>query len=90
MPDTLATHIVCAFGAGFAACVVGSPVDVLKTCIMNNPDGGNPFRVIYNMMTKEGPLAFYKGFTANFMRIGSWNIVMFVALEQIKGLFPTE
>ena len=37
------------------------------------------------MVAKEGPLAFYKGFTANFMRLGSWNVVMFVALEQIKN-----
>ena len=34
-PNNLATHIVCAFGAGIAAVMVGSPVDVLKTRIMN-------------------------------------------------------
>lgn len=39
------------------------------------------------MVANEGPLAFYKGFTANFMRLGSWNVVMFVALEQIKNWF---
>ena len=34
-------------------------------------------------------MAFYNGFTANFMRIGTWNIVMFVTLEQIKkAIFP--
>ena len=35
MPDGLITHISCAFGAGFVAVCVGSPVDVLKTRIMN-------------------------------------------------------
>lgn len=41
------------------------------------------------MLKNEGPLAFYKGFTSNFMRIGSWNVIMFVTLEQIKASFPT-
>lgn len=39
MPDGLITHVFCAFGAGFTACVVGSPVDVLKTRIMNRVPG---------------------------------------------------
>jgi len=42
------------------------------------------------MIAKEGPVSFYKGFTANFMRLGSWNVVMFVSLEKIKGSFNTE
>jgi len=69
--------------AGFTACIVGSPVDVLKTRIMNrSPDqAGGIGSIVMNMMTKEGPLSFYKGFTANFLRLGSWNCVMFVTLE---------
>ncbi len=33
----------------------------------------------------DGPLAFYKGFLPNFARLGSWNIVMFLTLEQVRG-----
>jgi len=33
---------------------------------------------------KEGPLAFYKGFSSNANRIVSWNIVMFVSLGIIR------
>jgi len=39
------------------------------------------------MLSKEGPLAFYKGFQVNFLRIGSWNVAMFLILEQIKKQF---
>ena len=87
MPNNLATHIVCAFGAGIAAVLVGSPVDVLKTRIMNRPAGSTQgvLGLVGSMFAKEGPLAFYKGFTSNFMRIGSWNVIMFVSLEQIKA-----
>ena len=92
MKDGLPMHITCAFGAGGVALCVGSPVDVLKTRIMNRPAGSSQsvFGLVGSMIAKEGPLAFYKGFTANFMRLGSWNVVMFVSLEKIKGLFPGE
>lgn len=32
-------------------------------------------------------MAFYKGFWPNYIRIGSWNIAMFVVLEQIKKFY---
>lgn len=76
-------------GAGFVAVCFGSPVDVLKTRLMNATPGQptGVFTVIGNMLKNEGPLAFYKGFTVNFLRIGSWNVVMFLVLEQIKLQF---
>lgn len=33
----------------------------------------------------DGPLAFYNGFMPNFARLGSWNIAMFLMLEQVGG-----
>lgn len=39
MPNNIFTHIACAFGAGFAAVICGSPVDVLKTRVMNIQPG---------------------------------------------------
>lgn len=32
----------------------------------------------------QGLMAFYKGFLPNFARIGSWNVVMFLTLEQVS------
>ncbi|KAL6885533.1 hypothetical protein ACP4OV_010312 [Aristida adscensionis] len=29
--------------------------------------------------------AFYRGFIANFCRIGSWNVIMFLMLEQLEA-----
>ena len=39
MKDGIPCHLTCASMAGFTACVVGSPVDVLKTRIMNAAKG---------------------------------------------------
>ncbi|XP_040891891.1 mitochondrial brown fat uncoupling protein 1 isoform X1 [Toxotes jaculatrix] len=86
MSDNLPCHFVSAFGAGFVTTVIASPVDVVKTRYMNSPPGQykSAMNCAWTMLTKEGPTAFYKGFVPSFLRLGSWNIVMFVSFEQIK------
>uniref|UniRef100_P55916-3 Isoform 3 of Putative mitochondrial transporter UCP3 n=2 Tax=Homo sapiens TaxID=9606 RepID=P55916-3 len=84
--DNFPCHFVSAFGAGFCATVVASPVDVVKTRYMNSPPGQyfSPLDCMIKMVAQEGPTAFYKGFTPSFLRLGSWNVVMFVTYEQLK------
>uniref|UniRef100_A0A671LAB3 Dicarboxylate carrier UCP2 n=1 Tax=Sinocyclocheilus anshuiensis TaxID=1608454 RepID=A0A671LAB3_9TELE len=86
MSDNLPCHFVSAFGAGFITTVIASPVDVVKTRYMNSPPGQyrSSLNCAWTMMTKEGPTAFYKGFVPSFLRLGSWNVVMFVSFEQLK------
>ncbi|XP_025967241.2 dicarboxylate carrier SLC25A8-like isoform X2 [Dromaius novaehollandiae] len=84
--DNLPCHFVAAFGAGFCATLVASPVDVVKTRYMNSVPGqyGSAGCCALVMLRREGPAAFYKGFTPSFLRLGSWNVVMFVTYEQLK------
>lgn len=84
--DNLPCHFVSAFGAGLCTTVFASPVDVVKTRYMNAAIGqySSVLNCAATMMTKEGPLAFYKGFMPSFLRLGSWNVVMFVTYEQLK------
>lgn len=91
MKDTIYLHFVCAFLAGFSATCVGSPFDVVKTRMMNKAvHYTGVIDCVSKTMKQEGPLAFYNGFSANFMRIGTWNICMFITLEQVKKVFfPT-
>ncbi|XP_058926833.1 putative mitochondrial transporter UCP3 isoform X1 [Kogia breviceps] len=86
LTDNFPCHFISAFGAGFCATVVASPVDVVKTRYMNSPPGQyrSPFDCMLKMVTQEGPTAFYKGFTPSFLRLGAWNVVMFVTYEQLK------
>lgn len=88
MQDHLGTHFLSAFSAGFVATIVASPIDVIKTRIMNARAGTytgvlDCGRKLFN---ENGMAAFYKGFTPSFMRMGSWNVVMFVTYEQLKQL----
>uniref|UniRef100_A0A3P9LM56 Dicarboxylate carrier UCP2 n=1 Tax=Oryzias latipes TaxID=8090 RepID=A0A3P9LM56_ORYLA len=86
LTDNLPCHFVSAFGAGLCTTVIASPVDVVKTRYMNSAPGeyGSVLNCATVMMTKEGPFAFYKGFMPSFLRLGSWNVVMFVTYEQLK------
>ncbi|XP_075045611.1 mitochondrial brown fat uncoupling protein 1 isoform X1 [Mixophyes fleayi] len=86
LTDNLPCHFVSAFGAGFCTTVIASPVDVVKTRYMNSPPGQykSAINCAWTMLTKEGPTAFYKGFVPSFLRLGSWNVVMFVSYEQLK------
>lgn len=91
MADNFPLHFVSAFGAGFATTVVASPVDVVKTRYMNSPPNTykSAIHCAYMLLKHNGPLAYYKGFTPNFMRLGAWNIVMFMCFEQLKRLFSS-
>ncbi|XP_061595924.1 dicarboxylate carrier SLC25A8-like [Cololabis saira] len=86
MTDNLPCHFTAAFGAGFCTTIVASPVDVVKTRFMNSSAGrySSASNCALTMLRNEGPTAFYKGFMPSFLRLGSWNIVMFVSYEQIK------
>ncbi|XP_038611173.1 mitochondrial brown fat uncoupling protein 1 [Tachyglossus aculeatus] len=86
LTDNLPCHFLSAFGAGFCTTVVASPVDVVKTRYMNSPPGQylSALNCAWTMLTREGPTAFYKGCVPSFLRLGSWNIVMFVSYEQLK------
>lgn len=86
MTDDLPCHFTSAFGAGFCTTIIASPVDVVKTRYMNSAQGqySSALNCAVAMLTKEGPKAFYKGFMPSFLRLGSWNVVMFVTYEQLK------
>ncbi|KAM7412855.1 hypothetical protein PAMA_020306 [Pampus argenteus] len=86
MTDNMPCHFTAAFAAGFCTTIIASPVDVVKTRFMNSVPGQytGATNCALTMLVKEGPTAFYKGFVPSFLRLGSWNIVMFVSFEQIK------
>ncbi|CAN6692880.1 unnamed protein product [Malus baccata var. baccata] len=85
--DNILTHLLAGLGAGFFAVSIGSPVDVVKSRMMGDSTYKNTFDCFVKTLKYEGFLAFYKGFLPNFGRLGSWNVVMFLMLEQAKNVF---
>ena len=66
--------------AGFIAAAATSPVDVVKTRIMNEKEGKRVYKNTLDCMVKivqtEGVFGLYKGFFPNWMRIGPHTIVV--------------
>ncbi|XP_074290184.1 mitochondrial uncoupling protein 2-like [Silene latifolia] len=85
--DNALTHMLAGLGAGFFAVCIGSPVDVVKSRMMGDSTYRNTIDCFIKTLKNEGPLAFYKGFLPNFGRLGSWNVIMFLTLEQVKKIF---
>jgi solute carrier family 25 uncoupling protein 8/9 len=88
MTDNLICHFTSAFSAGFVATLVASPIDVVKTRIMNSSPGqyNGMIDCAGKVIQESGLKGFYKGFTPSFMRMGTWNVLMFVSYEQLKKL----
>lgn len=89
--EGLPLHFAAATAAGLAATLIGSPVDVVKTRVMaaRRADAGarvGAFACVANMVRDEGLGAFYKGVVPNFFRLTGWSIVMFMTLEQLRGI----
>ncbi|CAH1418617.1 unnamed protein product [Lactuca virosa] len=82
--DNVLTHLLSGLGAGFFAVCIGSPVDVVKSRMMGDPSYTSTIDCFVKTLKNDGPLAFYKGFIPNFGRLGSWNVIMFLTLEQAK------
>ncbi|XP_071428771.1 putative mitochondrial transporter UCP3 isoform X2 [Pithys albifrons albifrons] len=84
--DNVPCHFVAAFGAGFCATVVASPVDVVKTRYMNASPRQyrNALSCLLALLMQDGLVGLYKGFIPSFLRLGSWNVVMFVSYEQLQ------
>ncbi|KAG7201171.1 hypothetical protein KM043_003962 [Ampulex compressa] len=84
--DGIPCHLTAATAAGLCTTLVASPVDVVKTRYMNSAPGEykGALDCAIRMFAREGPSAFYKGFVPSFTRLVSWNIVLWITLEQIK------
>ncbi|KAL2336981.1 hypothetical protein Fmac_011427 [Flemingia macrophylla] len=82
--DNVVTHLLAGLGAGFFAVCVGSPVDVVKSRMMGDSSYKSTLDCFVKTLKNDGPFAFYKGFIPNFGRLGSWNVIMFLTLEQAK------
>ncbi|XP_060567101.1 kidney mitochondrial carrier protein 1-like isoform X1 [Ruditapes philippinarum] len=102
MGDTKSNHFTSSFIAGLAGAVASTPVDVIKTRLMNQRkfkanvvlEGGAAVPAIYTSslhcltqtVKTEGLTALYKGFIPNWLRLGPWNIIFFMTYEQLKKL----
>jgi len=96
--DSILSHVISGMTAGFVMATATSPIDVVKTRIMNQKlasqtgqtVGGHIYTgsldCFVRTMKAEGPLGFYKGFVPNFLRLGPHTLLSFVVYEQLRRM----
>ncbi|KAL4709914.1 hypothetical protein ACJJTC_003877 [Scirpophaga incertulas] len=91
MADNALLHAASAVSAGFMAAVLGTPADVMKTRLMNQPVGPDGRGTLYRGMIdclqqsikNEGAMALYKGFLPMWIRLGPWALINWMVFENV-------
>lgn len=79
------THFSASLLAGLVATTVCSPVDVVKTRIMNSAKKSRgTMAILADAVQKEGILFMFRGWVPSFVRLGPQTIITFLVLEQLK------
>ncbi|NXO63208.1 UCP4 protein, partial [Phainopepla nitens] len=92
--DNSVTHSVSSACSGLVAAVLGTPADVVKTRIMNQPRDKQGRGLLYKSsmdcliqtVQGEGFLSLYKGFIPTWMRMAPWSLVFWLTYEQIRRM----
>jgi len=87
LKDGPIVHFSSSLIAGLFATTVCSPLDVIKTRMMNSKQYRGTFDCFTSTLKQEGPMAFFKGWVASFARLGPQTIISFMFLEQLKALY---
>ncbi|XP_017111642.1 mitochondrial uncoupling protein 4 isoform X1 [Drosophila elegans] len=94
MPDCHTVHVLASVCAGFVAAIMGTPADVVKTRIMNQPTDEKGRGLLYRgsvdclrqTVAKEGFVALYKGFLPCWIRMAPWSLTFWLSFEQIRKM----
>jgi solute carrier family 25 protein 34/35 len=84
-------HVIASAVAAGAACVCMQPFDLIGARMMNQPVSAEGKKLLYKdpiecfskTLKSEGPLGFYKGVSANYLRMGPQYILTFVFFEKL-------
>ncbi|XP_067937004.1 mitochondrial substrate carrier family protein ucpB-like [Watersipora subatra] len=95
MQEGLPLHIISSTVAGFMNAAAASPIDIVKTRLMNQPEGkekryNSMIDAWYKTIKAEGVWSIYKGFIPCWLRIGPHTMVTFAVFEQLRVLAGIE
>uniref|UniRef100_A0A6B2ED74 Putative mitochondrial oxoglutarate/malate carrier n=1 Tax=Phlebotomus kandelakii TaxID=1109342 RepID=A0A6B2ED74_9DIPT len=94
LPDCHVVHVASSVCAGLVAATMGTPADVVKTRIMNQPVDATGKGLLYQgsvdclvkTVSKEGFFALYKGFLPVWIRMAPWSLTFWLSFEQIRSM----
>ncbi|KAF9908186.1 Mitochondrial oxaloacetate carrier protein [Lobosporangium transversale] len=85
--DGVILDMMSSLASAFVSVVVMNPMDVVRIRLYNRSSQSTSQSTLQScrhILTTEGPLAFYKGFSTHFMRIGPHFTLTFVFLGMLK------
>ncbi|KAI8609070.1 hypothetical protein BC830DRAFT_1071315 [Chytriomyces sp. MP71] len=87
--DNLTTHFLASVAGAFAATTLCAPIDVIKSRIMaqKGVEYAGTWDCAKQIARKEGFLAFFRGWTPAFARLGPHTILTFMIMEQVKKAY---
>jgi len=85
-------HAMASAGAGLVAATLGTPADVIKTRVMNQPLDAHgkgtlhssTFDCLKKTIAQDGVLSLYKGFIPGWLRMAPWSLCFFLSFEQLR------
>jgi len=92
--DRWTTHAVSSGCAGLAAATMGTPADVVKARVMNQPldkaGRGMYYRgavdCLMQAVRTEGFFSLYKGFVPCWLRMAPWSLTFWISFEKLRTL----
>lgn len=96
--DSWVTHGVASGCAGLTAALLGTPADVVKARVMNQPLDNNGRGLYYKgaidclakAVKSEGLLSLYKGFVPCWLRMAPWSMTFWLSFEKMRTLAHLE
>lgn len=78
--------------AGLVGAIMGTPADVVKARVMNQPTDSSGRGLVYKNSSDcllqtvkgEGFMALYKGFLPCWLRMAPWSLTFWLSFEQIR------
>lgn len=94
LKDDSLTHCLSSACAGLVGAIMGTPADVVKARIMNQPTDKFGKGLIYKnsmdcflqTLKNEGFWGLYKGFIPCWLRMAPWSLTFWVSFEQIRKI----
>lgn len=92
LEDNSLTHCLSSGCAGLVGAIMGTPADVVKARVMNQPTDSTGRGLMYQSSSDcfmqtvkgEGFMALYKGFIPCWMRMAPWSLTFWLSFEQIR------
>lgn len=88
MKEGVQTHLGCSLLTGLVTTTVINPVEVVKNTMFTKGKECNmgPVATAGNIFAREGMRGLYKGWTANYARLGPQTTITFLVLEKLRSI----